>query len=101
MRNRDIAKESSSGTETYYRMRKRTKDSSPSEKNLPSGSWAKAFRNFYADEAKAAGMPVDQFLDMIGDRLDKCGQRPKNFRREVRSEPWGGRSVYSNRWLEP
>jgi hypothetical protein len=53
------------------------------------GSWAQNFRYFYATEAKAAGMPVDQFLDLIGERLDERGQRPKHFRRERGSQLWG------------
>jgi hypothetical protein len=34
-------------------------------------------------------MPVDQFLDLIGERLDERGQRPKHFRRERGSQLWG------------
>jgi hypothetical protein len=33
-------------------------------------------------------MPVDQFLDLVGDRLDERGQRPKHFRRKRRSQLW-------------
>ena len=33
-------------------------------------------------------MPVDQFLDLVGDRLDERGQRPKHFRRERGTQLW-------------
>jgi hypothetical protein len=52
------------------------------------GSWPYIFRFFYAAEAKAAGMPVDQFLDLVGDRLDERGQRPEHFRRERGPQLW-------------
>jgi hypothetical protein len=63
-------------------MRKQLKDPRKGERPSQDGSWAKAFRSFYAEEAKAVGMPIDQFLDMVGDRLEERGQRPKHFRRE-------------------
>jgi len=63
-------------------MRKQLKDQRHGEKHSQDGSWARAFRNFYADEAKAIGMPVDQFLDLVGERLAERGQRPKHFQRE-------------------
>ena len=76
-----------------YRMRKQLKDHRHGGRRSPDGSWAKAFRDFYADEAKAIGMPVDQFLDLVGDRLEERGQRPKHFRRELRSKLWRERSA--------
>jgi hypothetical protein len=76
-------------------MRKRLQDHSHRGESSQRGSWAKSFRRFYAAEAKAAGIPVDQFLDMIGDRLDERGQRPKHFRRERRSQLW------RQRWKVP
>jgi hypothetical protein len=45
-------------------------------------------------------MPVDQFLDMVGDRLEKRGQRPKDFRRELTLRRWPCRSASSSQWLE-
>jgi hypothetical protein len=72
-------------------MRKQLQDQSDRGEISGRGSWAKSFRYFYAAEAKAAGMPVDQFLDLVGDRLDERGQRPKHFRRERGSQLWGHR----------
>ena len=69
-------------------MRKRLQDQSDGGLSFRGGSWAQSFRYFYAAEAKAAGMPVDQFLDLVGDRLDERGQRPKHFRRERGSQLW-------------
>jgi hypothetical protein len=81
-------------------MRNSLKDPPQNEERSRRGSWAKAFRDFYADEAKAVGMPVDQFLDMVGERLEKSGQRPKDFRRAVISERWRNRSLCFSQWLE-
>lgn len=81
-------------------MRKPPKDPQHGESSSRLGSWSKAFRDFYADEAKAAGMPVDQFLDMVGDRLEKRGQRPKEFRREFISRRWPSRSASSSHWFD-
>ena len=81
-------------------MRKQLKDREQGGKRLPRGSWAKAFRDFYAEEAKAVGMPVDQFLDLVGDRLEERGQRPNNFRRELRSYRWREHPAYFSHWLE-
>jgi hypothetical protein len=81
-------------------MRKPTKDSQHREGSSQNGSWSKAFRDFYADEAKALGMPVDQFLDMVGDRLEERGQRPKEFRREFIPRLWPNCSASSSQWLE-
>jgi hypothetical protein len=79
-------------------MRKPLKDPQHGESSSRRGSWSKAFRDFYADEAKAVGMPVDQFLDMVGDRLEKRGQRPKEFRRELVSRRWRSRSAPFSQW---
>jgi hypothetical protein len=81
-------------------MRKRPNARQHGEEISPRGTWAKAFRDFYADEAKAIGMPVDEFLDMVGDRLEKSGQRPKDFRRELISQRWRNHSVCFSHWLE-
>ena len=89
------AKEKRFGTETPFKMRKPIKESQREEGSFRHGSWSKAFRDFYADEAKAVGMPIDQFLDMVGDRLEKRGQRPKEFRREFISRRWRSRSASS------
>ena len=80
-------------------MRKQLKDREQGGKRLPRGSWAKAFRDFYAEEAKAVGMPVDQFLDLVGDRLEERGQRPDTFRRELRPQRWREDSAYFSHWL--
>jgi hypothetical protein len=80
-------------------MRKLLQDPPQGKEKTQRGSWAKAFRDFYADEAKAVGMPVDQFLDMVGDRLEKSGQRPKNFRREFISQRWRNRTADFSHWL--
>jgi hypothetical protein len=69
-------------------MRKRLQDHSHGGEGSQRGFWAKSFRYFYAAEAKAAGMPVDRFLDLVADRLDERGQRPKHFRRERRLQLW-------------
>ena len=69
-------------------MRKRHQDESHGGESSRGGSWAQTFRYFYAAEAKAAGMPVDQFLDLVVDRLDQRGQRPKHFRRERGPKLW-------------
>jgi hypothetical protein len=45
-------------------------------------------------------MPVDQFLDLVGDRLEERGQRPNNFRRELRSYRWREHPAYFSHWLE-
>ena len=71
----------------FYKMKK-GQDQSQGGDSPRGGSWPQIFRYFYAAEAKAAGMPVDQFLDMVGDRLDERGQRPKHFRRERRTQLW-------------
>jgi hypothetical protein len=81
-------------------MRKPLKDHSHEGESSQRGSWAKTFRYFYAAEAKAVGMPVDQFLDLVGDRLEERGQRPKHFRREQRSPLWRERSDDYSHWLE-
>jgi hypothetical protein len=81
-------------------MRKPIKDPHHGERSSGRGSWSKAFRDFYADEAKAVGMPVDQFLDMVGDRLEKRGQRPKEFRREFIPRRWPSRSASFSQWLD-
>jgi hypothetical protein len=44
-------------------------------------------------------MPVDQFLDLVGDRLEERGQRPDNFRRELRPQRWREDSAYFSHWL--
>jgi hypothetical protein len=80
-------------------MRKQLNDRRHGGKGSPRGSWAKAFRDFYAEEAKAVGMPVDQFLDLVGDRLEERGQRPNNFRRELRPQRWREHSAYFSHWL--
>ena len=69
-------------------MRKRFQDQLHEGESSRGGSWPQIFRYFYATEAKAAGMPVDQFLDLVGDRLDERGQRPKHFRRERGTQLW-------------
>jgi hypothetical protein len=69
-------------------MRKRFQDQSHGRDSSRGGSWPQTLRCFYAAEAKAAGMPVDQFLDLVGDRLDERGQRPKHFRRERGTQLW-------------
>jgi hypothetical protein len=69
-------------------MRKRLQNRLPQAESSRRGSWAKSFRYFYAAEAKAAGMPVDQFLDLVGDRLDERGQRPQHFQRVRGSQFW-------------
>jgi hypothetical protein len=88
------------GTETPFRMTKPLKEPQHGESSSRRGSWSKAFRDFYADEAKAVGMPVDQFLDMVGDRLEKRGQRPKEFRREFIVRRWPSCSGSPSQWLE-
>ena len=57
-------------------MRKRLQDQSDGGERSRDGSWAQTFRYFYAAEAKAAGMPVDRFLDLMGNRLDDAGKDP-------------------------
>jgi hypothetical protein len=69
-------------------MSKRLQDQSDGGERSGGGSWAQTFRYFYAAEAKAAGMPVDRFLDLMGNRLDQRGQRPKHFRRERGTQLW-------------
>jgi len=81
-------------------MIKRLEDHRQGGSNSQSGKWAKAFRDFYADEAKAAGLPIDKFLDLVGDRLQERGQRPKHFRRTSRSQQWRKRSGCDSHWLE-
>jgi hypothetical protein len=81
-------------------MRKQLKDRQQGGKGFQRGSWAKAFRDFYAEEAKAVGMPVDQFLDLVGDRLEERGQRPNNFRRELKSQRRREHPAYFSHWLE-
>ena len=81
-------------------MRKRLEDSRLGGRHSRRGSWAKSFRDSYADEARAAGMPIDQFLDLVADRLEKRGQRPKGFRRMSRGQHWQERSFYLSPWVE-
>ncbi|MBV8352436.1 MAG: hypothetical protein JOZ21_09225 [Verrucomicrobia bacterium] len=81
-------------------MSKRLEDSRHGGKHSRRGSWAKSFRDSYADEAKAVGMPIDQFLDLVADRLEKHGQRPKSFRRMPRAHRWRERSFYLSPWPE-
>jgi hypothetical protein len=87
-------KESASRVEILERMRKRLQNHSHGGESYQ-GSWAKSLRYFYGAEAKAAGMPVDQFLDLVGDRLDERGQRPKHFRRERGPHLWRQRKVHT------
>jgi hypothetical protein len=69
-------------------MSKRLQDQSDEGESSRGGSWAQTFRYFYSAEAKAVGMPVDRFLDLMGDRFDERGQRPKHFRRERGTQLW-------------
>jgi len=79
-------------------MKRQLEDHRHGGRHFQRGTWAKAFRDFYADEAKAAGLPIDEFLDLVGARLQEHGQRPKHFRRTSRSQHWRERSI--SHWPE-
>jgi hypothetical protein len=81
-------------------MRKHLEDHRHGGEHSQRGTWAKTFRDFYADEAKAAGLPIEKFLDLVGDRLQERGQRPRHFRRTSRTQRWRERSSYFSNWLE-
>ncbi|MBV8174461.1 MAG: hypothetical protein JO151_07835 [Verrucomicrobia bacterium] len=81
-------------------MGKRVEERRHGGKHSRRGSWAKSLRDSYADEARAVGMPIDQFLDLIADRLEKHGQRPKGFRRMSRAQRWRERPFYPSPWLD-
>lgn len=51
-------------------MRRQIEDRSQEAKRPPSGWRAKVVRGFY--EVKAAGMPMDQFLDLVADSFEIC-----------------------------